>query len=144
MSSRTSSFLTSLDNPQTTIQSFSPIDRLFGREVSSNLKKIRTTHLSFHDPVSEVWNLPVVGNLQYVHFQKLKSLRSHLKEWKEWNKVTFGNIKQQILRMEYSILSLQTIMDLNPTDSNSSHSKVATSTLHNLLQSEGVSLETKI
>lgn len=91
------------------------------------------SHPSFYELVFTIWKKPILGNPQFILFQKLKSLRNSLKRW---NKDYFGNVEQKIHQKEDSILALQIDMDSNPLDGNYTLLKDAKSALHNLLQAE--------
>lgn len=90
-------------------------------------------HPSFKYLVEAVWQLPVYGNPQFILSQKLKALKLRLKDW---NKETFGYIKNNISAVESSILHLQVSMDTDPQESTKVALDLARSALKNLLQAE--------
>lgn len=73
------------------------------------------------------------GNPQFILFQKLKILKRNLKEW---NRVSFGNLKLKIAAAEEKVLQAQ--LQLDSYTSTQAHIvlQVAKSELHNLLQAE--------
>lgn len=92
------------------------------------------------DLVRDTWALEIKGNPQFILYLKLKILRKKLRDW---NKEKCGLINVRIKEAEDLVLSLQSVMDSNPSAITSEALINARSELHNLLQAEEISIGSK-
>ncbi|XXG76419.1 hypothetical protein AAC387_Pa08g0774 [Persea americana] len=92
-------------------------------------------HPSFFEVVKSNWETTVIGNPQFILAQKLKALKISLKQW---TKLTFGNLHQNILAAEARVLQCQHQLDSSPSEPSREDLLSSRSELHEALKAQEI------
>ncbi|KAK1302702.1 hypothetical protein QJS10_CPB12g01029 [Acorus calamus] len=100
------------------ISDHSPLKVIFEPSIPSGPRPFKyfeswEAHPSFNSTVCEAWSLHVAGNPMYQFSKKLYNTKLALKRW---NRDEYGPLHHQLATCKRELNSIQTALQLNPTD----------------------------